>query len=595
MKTIPAKLKSIIKIHVYFLKLQWKFDKLSIFIIIASALFNTLNSLVIVIFPGYILDCLADSDRQGFMYAVLTFAFWELFVACIRAVFRRISNSQCRKFSGKLNHMLVEKAMSLRYEQLESPEVLEQHEMAKRCVNENKITEFLSGTASLVFAIAELISLMYILKSMSVWVLVIFVIVTTTNAIVNIILAKKTVSQTEDEIPIEREKRYFSYELIKPKYAKEMRIFNLGDYVLRKHKESIEEYFATRHKYNKEQVQAIKYSSVAGRVLSAVFYIYCIISFSLGTLTVGTFSISVSALFRFSQLVGDAISMIINTSVRSTMLGRVMNYMNIPSLSTGVDDVSAFETGSIIEFVNVSYKYPNAENYSLKNVSMKIHHGEKISIVGPNGAGKTTFVGLLLGLYKPTEGKILYNGVDVEELDFSQYKKLFSVLLQDYQIYSFTVLDNLTFVDCPTALEKKFALELLEHIGLGDRIGSLPNKENTYISQLFDDSGIMFSGGEEQKLAIARTLYQHADIFIFDEPTSALSPINEYEIYKRFASLSREKTVMYISHRLSSCSLCDRIIVFNKGVIVEDGSHEELMKNNALYASMYQMQADMFM
>lgn len=330
MKTKLAELNSIIRIQVYFLKLQWKLDKLSIFIVIASALFNTLNSLAIVIFPGYILDRLADSDRQGFIYAVLAFAVWELFVACVRAVFRLISNSQSRMFSGKLNHMLVEKAMSLRYEQLESPEVLEQYEMAKRCANENRITEFLSGTTSLIFAIAELISLLYILKSMPAWVLIIFIIVTVTNAAVNTILAKKAVSQTEDEIPIEREMRYFSYELIKPTYAKEMRMFSLGDYVLRKHKESIDEYFAILRKYDKENVQAIKYSSVAGRVLSAAFYIYCIISFSLGVLTVGTFSISVSALFRFSQLVGDAISTIINTSVRSTMLGRVMDYMNIP-------------------------------------------------------------------------------------------------------------------------------------------------------------------------------------------------------------------------------------------------------------------------
>lgn len=594
MKTLFRQIDRLRVTYIFFLRLQWKISKISFLVAVLSALLTTVNSLAVVMFPGLILDFLAKGDRRNFLYTVIVFAAWELLVAFFKAVVKRVSEAQNRKISDRINHMLVEKATSLRYEQLESPEILELYETAKKCVNDNRITQFMSGTISLIFSLAELISLLYVLKSMPLWVLAVFVAVTVVNAVVNMVISKNTVEEAEEEIPVSRVMRYFSYELIKPAYAKEMRAFDLGSYVFKRHSESIDELIDIEKKYYTKRARFINYSSVAGKALSVTFYIYCIFRFYSGLLTVGEFTTSLNAMFRFSQVTNSAVSKLTEISTRGILLGKTMDYLNITSSALGTKPVAPWEKDGTIEFVDVSYRYPNSKDYALKNVSLTIRFGEKISVVGPNGAGKTTLIGLMLGLFRPTEGKILYNGTDVEELDFAEYRNRFSVLLQDYQIYNFTILENLTFAENPADSEYASALEAIEKIGLKNKTEALPNKERSFISQMFDENGIRLSGGEEQKLAIARAIYQNSDIFILDEPTSALSPVNEYEIYRHFADKTGEKTVMYISHRLSSCSLCSRIIVLNNGMLTEDGSHAELMKNNSLYASMYRTQAELF-
>ena len=247
-------------------------------------------------------------------------------------------------------------------------------------------------------------------------------------------------------------------------------------------------------------------------------------------------------------------------------------------------DDSKFE----IEFRNVSFKYPNAENYSLKNINIKISNGEHLAVVGRNGSGKTTFIKLMCRLYDVTDGEILINGINIKEYTKESIIKLYSVVFQDFKIFSTTLSQNISAgeeYDC----DKLY--QVLDKANIKDRVLKMEHKESTYLYKDLDKAGVEISGGEAQKLALARALYKDAPIVILDEPTAALDPIAENEIYSRFNSFVENKTAIYISHRLSSCAFCNNIAVFDKAELVETGTHQQLIEKNGKYAELWKAQA----
>ena len=243
-----------------------------------------------------------------------------------------------------------------------------------------------------------------------------------------------------------------------------------------------------------------------------------------------------------------------------------------------------------IEFRDVSFRYPNSPDYVLSHVNAKLCIGEKTAIVGQNGAGKTTFIKLLCRLYDPTEGEILLNGINIKLYDYKEYMSLFSIVFQDFQLFAFSIAEN---VATSMEYDEKKIVESIEAAGLGERLKELPEGIRTNVFQL-QENGVEISGGEAQKLAIARALYKDAPFVILDEPTSALDPVAEYDIYKRFDDLVKEKTAVYISHRMSSCRFCNNIFVFDGGRIVQKGSHEALIREEGLYRRLWNAQAQYY-
>lgn len=244
---------------------------------------------------------------------------------------------------------------------------------------------------------------------------------------------------------------------------------------------------------------------------------------------------------------------------------------------------------AVFEFCNVSFAYPETETLILKNFNMKIRSGERIAVVGMNGSGKSTMIKLLCRLYDPTEGKITLNGIDIREFDYNEYLKLFSIVFQDFKLLAFPVGEN---VACRGDYDEKRVWECLELAGIKERVEKFPKKLNQSVYKLYEKDGIDLSGGEEQKIAIARALYKNAPFVILDEPTAALDPIAESEIYSRFNDITEGKTAVYISHRLSSCRFCGKILVFDKGKIIQEGTHEELLENpNGKYSELWNAQA----
>lgn len=245
-----------------------------------------------------------------------------------------------------------------------------------------------------------------------------------------------------------------------------------------------------------------------------------------------------------------------------------------------------------VEFRNVSYRYPGSPDFALKNLNFRFKLGTKLAVVGMNGSGKTTMIKLLCRLYDPTEGEILLNGINIQKYDYDEYMSLFSVVFQDFQLFSFTLGEN---VAASRSYDREKVLSCLRQAGFEQRLQELPQGLDTYLNQNFEPSGVTLSGGEGQKVALARALYKDAPFVVLDEPTAALDPLAEYEIYTRFNEMVGDKTAVYISHRLSSCRFCDEIAVFHQGHLVQYGTHPQLLSDSTgKYYELWNAQAQYY-
>ena len=248
------------------------------------------------------------------------------------------------------------------------------------------------------------------------------------------------------------------------------------------------------------------------------------------------------------------------------------------------------EGNAELSLEHVSFRYGEAEEDTLKDITLRVRPGEHIAIVGYNGAGKTTLIKLLMRLYDPTEGRIMYHGKDIKEYKAYDYRHRIGVVFQDYQLYGASLTENVVMNDTAEAVEDKVTSALVR-AGFGERLKSLPKGLDTQVTAEFDKEGINFSGGESQKIAISRAFYKNADILIMDEPSSALDPLAEYELNKAMETAADGKTVFYISHRLSTTRDADRIILLENGRIAEEGTHDSLLAKNGIYAEMWRVQA----
>lgn len=315
-------------------------------------------------------------------------------------------------------------------------------------------------------------------------------------------------------------------------------------------------------------------------VLSGAVYIFVGLKAIMGAITIGSIVQYAGSINQFMTGSKDFLSSINSIINNNQYLKLYIDFINIKSKKhIGKIPVEKRDDDEYkIEFKDVSFKYPGTETYALKNVSLKLKIGERLAIVGMNGSGKTTFIKLLCRLYDPCEGEILLNGINIKKYDYDEYMKLFSIVFQDFRLFSFSLGQN---VAASVKYDNKRVEEALSSVGLEKRLKSMPDGVQTSLYKDFDEKGVEVSGGEAQKIALARALYRSAPIIILDEPTAALDPVSEFEIYSKFDEIVGTKTAFYISHRLSSCRFCDEIVVFNEGKIIQKGRHEELLKDKA--------------
>ncbi len=332
--------------------------------------------------------------------------------------------------------------------------------------------------------------------------------------------------------------------------------------------------------------------AILGAVLGFGIYLFIGVKGWHGLFSIGSLVLYCGA---FMQIINGVMSMATTFGKTAEMVPLINYYFEIinteDKMTYGEKELD-FNGKFDFEFRNVSFRYPGSENDTLKNINVKIENGEHLAVVGMNGSGKTTFIKLLCRLYDVTDGEILINGINIKEYKKESIIKLFSIVFQDYKMFSLKVHENIT-PDEDYDSERLY--EALDEANVKERVLRMKDKEKTYLYKNIEKDGVEISGGEAQKLALARALYKDAPIVILDEPTAALDPIAENEIYTRFNSFVDKKTAVYISHRLSSCAFCDRIIVFDKGEVLQNGTHCELLRDeNGKYSELWNAQAQYY-
>ncbi len=370
-------------------------------------------------------------------------------------------------------------------------------------------------------------------------------------------------------------------------YRQDKLIMNIKNYAFDLHKK------AFRTMGSKRFVIGIPLT-ITEMVLKAIIYVFVCAYSLVGAFGVGSIIKYVGFIETLTGCITSYFSVFADIKYNTPFVKDYLAYFDIPQkMYQGSSRVEkCLDNEYYIEFKNVSFKYPGSDSYALEHVNFKFKIGERLAIVGMNGSGKTTFIKLLCRLYDPTEGEILLNGVNIKKYDYNEYLAVFSVVFQDYKLFSFSIAENVAAGSRP---DKGNVIEALEKSGFTQRLSEMPEGISTCLYKDFDCSGVEISGGEAQKIAIARALYKDSPFIILDEPTAALDPIAEYEIYSRFNDIVGDKNAIYISHRLASCRFCDRIAVFDHGRVIQTGSHNELVADKSgKYFELWHAQAQYY-
>ena len=331
-------------------------------------------------------------------------------------------------------------------------------------------------------------------------------------------------------------------------------------------------------------------ASLGEKLLMSVIYLFVCLKAWAGAFGIGEVTQYVGAVSRLASGFTGLMQMANELRVNAGFVEKIFEFLDMPnnmyqgSLTTEKRRDRKYN----VEFRNVSFRYPNSESWALKNVSVSFEVGSKLAVVGENGSGKSTFIKLLCRLYDPQEGEILLNGVNIRKYRYEEYMDIFSVVFQDFCLLSHQLGQN---VAGSCDVDEARAVKCLEDAGFGERLGELPDGLNTWLFKDFDEEGIQLSGGERQKIAIARALYKDAPFIILDEPTASLDPIAEADIYRKFDEIVGDRTAIYISHRLSSCRFCKEILVFEDGGIIQRGNHEEMIGTEGKYRELWEAQA----
>lgn len=396
--------------------------------------------------------------------------------------------------------------------------------------------------------------------------------------------------ETRDKRTAEYVKRVF-YE---KKYASEIRLYGIRNVLLREHRDSYDNRYDTyRRLYKKinyyKQTQSIVLYGLP------VLFTYLYVSFVLkttGAAKIGVYVATLGSIDYFSWRVKETIQHFIEAGKNCMYMNNLQDFLEMEEETVSSGSRQIDKPLGDIDLNHVSFTYAGAKHPVIRDLSLHISKGERIALVGENGAGKTTLVKLLMGLYPVSAGSIAIDGIDIQEYDKEEYHAHFGTVFQDLQIFALPLSHNVLMKEPENEEERQLVVDSLNKAQFGDKLSKLPNGIDSIVTKEFDDGGFICSGGQAQKIAIARVFAKNPDIVILDEPSSALDPIAEYNMYHNMLEASNGKTVFFISHRLSSARIADRIFFLEHGQIVESGTHDELMELNGKYAQMFRLQAE---
>lgn len=496
-------------------------------------------------------------------------------------------------FDLELEVKLGQKAMEMDYENTEDPEVLDQLNRAKEGIG-----WYSGGVVGIMDYLYDIILNVMVIIGICAVIIVTCPLLLPVQFLslflMSVFNARKNKIEIENYAKLAKSNRvfgYFLFQLADFRLGKDIRLYNSAGMMQNKAEQISKEQVGTWGSIAKSERRFDWGMNVINAVRDGLSYFYIGMLAITGKITVGDFSMCVSGASELYHGMNGLVFGCQEVLKRCNYAYQYVRFMEYPQiLQQGKCSVT--EGGHTIEFVHVSFRYPRSQQYVLKDINIKMNSGEHLSIVGLNGAGKTTFIKLLCRLYDVTEGEILLDGINIKEYYEEDYRRLFAVVFQDFKLFAFSLRENIAFGE---EAEDEELWRVLGLSGLDEDVRKLPKGLDTMIYKSFDEQGTELSGGQQQKAAISRALYRKAPIVILDEPTAALDPVAEYDIYRRFDCLVGSKTAIYISHRLSSCKFCDRIAVFADKTIKEYGTHDELVDiQGGIYAELFAAQAQYY-
>lgn len=610
MKSIFEKLRATFNRFAYSFSLVWKSSPLilicMIFVaitqglvpvitsLISKQLINTLQTILTNQNAGVQIESFVESGLLFLVIFLFLFRLLNRIAGRLSAFTSRIIGEQITK-TVKL--IIMEKAKSIDISSYDTPEFYEKLENANREASTRPVT-ILQNTFKMVSNTISLVSYLIILLSAIPLAALAVIVVTIPSAIINFVYRKKNAEYIKQNSKGRREMNYYAERAVNRDAAKEVRIFGLGDTFIESFKSSFDNYYkGLKSLIIKENIWLTVFMLIS-IATNFCCYLYITLQVFNGSFLIGDFSLYTSAIMT----IANEITTLINTSATiyegTLFIDNLITFLKEePKVVSPQKPIAPPKrgVGHSIEFRNVSFSYPGFEKKVLSNINLKIREGDNVTLVGLNGAGKTTLIKLMTRLYDPTEGEILLDGKNLREYATEDLYAIFGIIFQDFGRYAYTVGENIHFGDIDRELDYSELENAARSADALEFISTLSDGFDTPLTRAFEKNGRELSGGQWQKIAIARAFYGMKDILILDEPTAALDPIAENEIYNEFTALCQGKTTLFVSHRLSSAVNASKIVVMEEGHIIEEGTHEELMRLEGKYHHLFSTQANRYM
>lgn len=580
---------------VYAVKLVWKADKrLLLSYLYSNIIDNVFQYFIQSILFLKVLLSIIDSGADFSVYSRNLLVFFGVTVFIKISVWgaayvRQVSTKNVLKV---LNNMVFEKAAELDVGQYENPKFYDEYQRATAVMSSGyfdivcwDVAAIIGGIISFLLVIGTVISVnpMYLL----------FLAPSVLVFIIETAKSKAVYKRDREMTTNNRTKAYVQRTVFLKDFSKDMRTSNIFSVMMKRFDGAIKANIEILKAYGPKLFLYSMASTLCSEFIPMIgTYMYAGWQFvSKKALTASGFSVVISAIGAvkgMSWYIQEGFDDLIQMSLYFQNLRDFFEYET--SIKDGTKTAGEFQS---LEFKNVTFCYPSAKKNSIENMSFKIEKGETVAVVGVNGAGKSTLVKLILRFYDVTEGEILYNGVNIKEYTVDSLRNSIASVFQDYKNFAVSVFENVMCRECSEE-DKVRAQKALEEAGVWDKVKSLPNGGDTVLTREFDEDGAGLSGGENQKVSTARLFASDYEIAILDEPSSALDPIAEYKMYENLIKATKEKTVIYISHRLSSAVLSDRVIVIENGQIIESGTHKDLIDRGGKYSEMFKLQASAY-
>ena len=575
----------------YLMSYAWRKNKSLLIIVLFKSLFTAIIPMINISGIGIIVDALVSKKGNNeIAYIVILYLSVNLIISILSNVLTYMDNCAMRKSSDDLQLDYARNSVCIDYHYAQDGSMLN---LKKRSMISHPAW-FLYPVGELFNYIVQLISVVYIFSALSPLFLLVVVLSSFISIFVSLKMQNLDFKFNNEKVDEDRILDYLYTVMSDNKFQKEIRINKGKKYISSKYStlqnDQIIKY--RMHISKKSMFNTIKIFVTA--IQTAVMYLYFSYQVSISAISLGEYTVLLGATTLFANVFISSFNILgkIKNTLKYTDLFK--KYTDFVKDNSKIYDSNKMEMPDIclnnitISFENVSFTYPNTEKTILKNINFTIKQGERIGLVGLNGSGKTTLIKLLCRLYDPNEGRIMINKVDIKNIPHDKYSKIIGIVLQDFKLFAYSVKENIVF---DGIVNESRLVECMKKSDIYERVSKLPKGMDTSIYKTLDDEGVELSGGEGQKLSIAKAVYKQPNVMILDEPTSAMDPVAEYNLFSKLSEISDNKTVIFISHRLSSTQFCDRIFVVSDGRIAEIGNHKELMEMGGIYKELFISQA----